>query len=204
MESETFIHKSKDKTIISKKLVVVGDGSIGKTCLLISYAKNEFPDEYIPTVFEIHVTLIEMDTCSIRFALWDTAGQEEYDSLRPLSYPNSDVILTVFSVAEMASYHNIRDRWWNEIKHYCPLSQTILVATKIDLRDDSKLLKDLEDRNNTILLRKDTLLMATKLKFDAWHECSAKTKVGLNELFSKAAKLSLEQKHSGKKKCVIL
>ena len=65
---------------------------------------------YIPTVFENYVTLVQHDSKVIELALWDTAGQEEYDRLRPLSYPESDVILIVFSVDFPTSLANVLDK----------------------------------------------------------------------------------------------
>lgn len=80
------------------KLVIVGDGACGKTSLLTVFKKGEFPTEHIPTVFETDVATLMVDEEEIELTLWDTAGQEEYDKLRPLSYPSSDVVLICFSV----------------------------------------------------------------------------------------------------------
>lgn len=80
------------------KLVVVGDGMVGKTCLLLAFSKGQFIEGYIPTVFETYVADIEVDGKPVELALWDTAGQEDYDRLRPLSYPDTDVVLMLYSV----------------------------------------------------------------------------------------------------------
>ena len=65
---------------------------------------------YVPTVFENYVTLVQFDGKTVELALWDTAGQEEYDRLRPLSYPESHVILIVFSVDFPTSLANVQDK----------------------------------------------------------------------------------------------
>ncbi len=83
---------------LRKTLVVVGDGACGKTCLLIVFSKDEFPEVCAPTVFENYVADIEVDGKQVELALWDTAGQEDYDRLRLLSSPDTDVILMCFSV----------------------------------------------------------------------------------------------------------
>ncbi|KAG7279854.1 hypothetical protein CRUP_016181 [Coryphaenoides rupestris] len=99
---------------IRKKLVIVGDGACGKTCLLIVFSKDQFPEVYVPTVFENYVADIEVDGKQVELALWDTAGQEDYDRLRPLSYPDTDVILMCFSVDSPDSLDNIPEKWTPE------------------------------------------------------------------------------------------
>jgi len=92
---------------IRKKLVVVGDGACGKTCLLIVFSKDDFPKAYIPTVFDNYVAEVQVDGVSVELALWDTAGQEEFDRLRPLSYPDTDVVLIAFAVdSQVQANHN--------------------------------------------------------------------------------------------------
>lgn len=83
------------------------------------------------------VLLLSLCTSS-EFALWDTAGQEEYDRLRPLSYQEANIILICFAVDFPASLHNVEDKWWPEIAHFCEDVPVILVATKTDLRTDQR------------------------------------------------------------------
>ncbi|KAG8904076.1 Rho GTPase [Tulasnella sp. 403] len=127
---------------LKKKLVVVGgtlsnlEGGTTRpidTTLVAPFIRQM---AYVPTVFENYVTLIQYDGKLVELALWDTAGQEEYDRLRPLSYPESDVILIVFSVDFPISLDNVTDKWYPEVSHFCPTTPLILVGTKTDLRAD--------------------------------------------------------------------
>ncbi|KAJ2994086.1 hypothetical protein HDV02_001863 [Globomyces sp. JEL0801] len=95
---------------IRKKLVIVGDGACGKTCLLIVFSKGTFPETYVPTVFENYVSDIYVDGTAVELALWDTAGQEDYDRLRPLSYPDTHVILICFAIDSPDSLENVQEK----------------------------------------------------------------------------------------------
>ncbi|WOO77502.1 GTP-binding protein rho2 [Vanrija pseudolonga] len=123
-------------TPIRRKLVIVGDGAAGKTSLLNVFAIGEFPENYEPTVFDNYVTDIELDGKPIQLALWDTAGQEEYERLRPLSYSKAHIILIAFSVDTPDSLDNVTQKWIEEVRSICGSQiPVILVACKADLRD---------------------------------------------------------------------
>lgn len=65
---------------------------------------------YVPTVFENYLAYLEIDGVALELALWDTAGQEDYDRLRPLSYPETDVILICFSIGNPDSLNSVREK----------------------------------------------------------------------------------------------
>ncbi|POW14718.1 hypothetical protein PSTT_02702 [Puccinia striiformis] len=121
---------------IRRKLVIIGDGACGKTSLLSVFAMGEFPEDYEPTIFENYVAEIRLDNKPIQLALWDTAGQEEYERLRPLSYSKSHVILIAFAIDTPDSLENVTVKWIEEVRSICgPTIPVILVGCKKDLRD---------------------------------------------------------------------
>jgi len=180
---------------MKRKIVVVGDGGCGKTCLLIVYAHNRFPEAYIPTVFENYVTNRQFDGKIVEIALWDTAGQEEYDRLRPLSYPESHVILIVFSVDFPVSLANVQDKWYPEVAHFCEGTPLILVATKTDLRRDDNTRRMLAAQGQTPVSAGQGEDVAYEIGAK-YIECSAKTGSGVQEVFALALRESMKGKWS--------
>ncbi|KAG5955186.1 Rho GTPase [Claviceps arundinis] len=99
---------SSPPNVIRRKLVIIGDGACGKTSLLSVFTLGYFPT--IPTVFENYVTDCRVDGKSVQLALWDTAGQEDYERLRPLAYSKAHVILVGFSVDMPDSLDNVKSK----------------------------------------------------------------------------------------------
>ncbi|XP_003390362.1 PREDICTED: ras-related C3 botulinum toxin substrate 1-like [Amphimedon queenslandica] len=194
------------KTERDIKCVVVGDGSVGKTCMLISYTTNSFPGEYVPTIFDNYTANVFVDGRPISLGLWDTAGQDDYDRLRPLSYPDTDVFLICFSLVNPNSFANVADKWWPEIGHHAPGVPKILVGTKLDLRDNMGELERLRSRNQKPITIAQGEAMRKKISAISYKECSALTQAGLKDIFDEAIKVVLfpEQQKKKKSKCLIL
>lgn len=159
------------KSSYNMKLVVVGDGGCGKTCMLVSYAQGKFPEIYVPTIFENYVTSVQAPNGKvIELALWDTAGQEEYDRLRPLSYPDADLIVICFAVNNLVSLQNIKEMWYPEVNHFCPGVPVLLVGTKADL--SLNIDPDLP------------IQLGTEINAIGYIQCSAKTMFNVKTVFN--------------------
>ncbi|CAK6435525.1 unnamed protein product [Pipistrellus nathusii] len=190
---------------IRKKLVIVGDGACGKTCLLLVFSKDLFPDVYIPMVFENYVADVEVDGRRVALALWDTAGQEDYDRLRPLSYPGTDVVLMCFSADSRDSLENIQEKWAPEVKHFCPKVPIVLVGNKKDIRTDKRARRELARMKQEPVRPEEGREMAHRIGAFGYVECSAKTKDGVREVFEMATRAALQARRGKKRSgCLLL
>ncbi|KAH7882109.1 ras family-domain-containing protein [Phlebopus sp. FC_14] len=172
---------------IRRKLVIVGDGACGKTSLLCSFALGEFPKEYQPTIFENYVAEIRLDGKPVQLALWDTAGQEEYERLRPLSYSKSHVILIAFAIDTPDSLENVSVKWIEEVRSICgPTIPILLVGCKADLRPPP----NSPDIGNYVS-RAQAERVASEIGARAYKECSALKIEGVDDVFEAATRASM-------------
>ncbi|KAM4527844.1 rho-related GTP-binding protein RhoF [Odontesthes bonariensis] len=191
------------------KIVIVGDGGCGKTSLLMVYAKGDFPEKYAPSVFEKYVTTISLGGKEIKLNLYDTAGQDDYDRLRPLSYQEANLILVCFDVTNPTSFENVLIKWFPEVRHFCPNIPVILIGCKTDLRKDkecARKLKALKQDPITYIQGEET---RQQMNAELYLECSAKYQENVEDLFRETTKTALvfnrkQRNHKRKRKCVVL
>lgn len=185
------------------KCVVVGDGAVGKTCLLMSYANNTFPSQYIPTVFDNYSVTVNVGEEAFTLGLFDTAGQEDYERIRPLTFPLTDIFLVCFSIVLPSSFENIKDKWVPEIVQHGPKNTPfLLVGTQMDLRNDSDTLFKLTKRKEKPITKEMGDRLAKQVNAAGYFECSALTQVGLKDVFDEAIFIALEPpKKVNKSKC---
>ena len=160
------------------KLITIGDGACGKTSILSVYKNNEFPRAHIPTVLD-NFSLFEH--CSngerIEISIWDTAGQEDYERIRELTYPGTDVVLLIYSIDLPSSLENVELLWARELKRKIPETPIILVGNKTDLRENERY------NGRRLVRREEGEEMARKIGAKCFLECSALANAGLDEIF---------------------
>ncbi|EXJ71536.1 GTP-binding protein RHO3 [Cladophialophora psammophila CBS 110553] len=197
------------KKVVQRKLVLLGDGACGKTSLLNVFTRGFFPTVYEPTVFENYVHDIFVDGIHMELSLWDTAGQEEFDRLRSLSYDDTQAIMLCFSVDNRGSLENVFTKWIAEINEHCPGVKIVLCALKCDLREEHE--KDDDDENGVpprpMIQYNEGLEVARRIGALRYLECSAMRNRGVNEAFTEAARVALQVKPARSKddsKCTLM
>ncbi|KAJ6114808.1 GTP-binding protein RHO3 [Penicillium sp. IBT 16267x] len=183
--------------VVQRKMVLLGDGACGKTSALNVFTRGE------PTVFENYVHDIFVDNVHMELSLWDTAGQEEFDRLRALSYEDTHVLMLCFSIDSSDSFENVGSKWIAEINENCPGVKVVLTALKCDLRKDDEM-----NDNPSAITFDQGLAKAKEIGAVKYLECSAVQNRGIRESFYEAAKVALDVKPVGGgssgPKCVIL
>lgn len=184
------------------KCVVVGDGAVGKTCMLYSYIENKFPTDYMPTVFDNYSANVPVDGKLINIGFWDTAGQDDYERLRPLSYKDANVVIVCFSLLNKASFDNVPTKWMDELKEHAPTAPVVLVGTMLDLKQNENYLK--ERPGTVIITPQEGEDMKNKINAYRYIECSALTQQNLKTVFDASITAALrgpvmetKKKHKG-------
>lgn len=175
----------------SRKVVVVGDGMVGKTALLQAYVLDKFQSDYIPTVFETTAKHVQLaDGRQVTLGLWDTGGQEEFDQIRQLAYPGASLILLCYSVDCPTSLDNIMQTWYSEVKAYCPSVPLILVGCKSDRR--FSIPTDVFGMNEECIPPGKADAIGKQIGAQIHLECSAFTRSNVETVFQLAARFILD------------
>ncbi|XP_071735311.1 protein ALTERED PHOSPHATE STARVATION RESPONSE 1-like isoform X1 [Rutidosis leptorrhynchoides] len=170
--------------------------------------EEDHEDDYVPTVFDNFSANVVVNGSTVNLGLWDTAGQEDYNRLRPLSYRGADVFILAFSLISKASYENVSKKWIPELKHYAPGVPIVLVGTKLDLRDDKQFFVDHPGATPITTAQGEELKKT--IGAPEYVECSSKTQLNVKQVFDAAIKVVLQppktkkKKGKGQKACSIL
>ncbi|CAN7012887.1 unnamed protein product [Brassica rapa subsp. trilocularis] len=156
-----------------------------------------YPD-YVPTVFDNFSANVVVNGATVNLGLWDTAGQEDYNRLRPLSYRGADVFILAFSLISKASYENVSKKWIPELKHYAPGVPIILVGSKLDLRDDKQFFVDHPGAVPITTAQGEELRKL--IDAPTYIECSSKSQENVKAVFDAAIRVVLQPPKQKKKK----
>jgi len=201
-ENTTERTKKRDPGKITRaiKVALVGDGTVGKTCMLMSYVCQAFMEDYIPTMFDNFSAIEQIDGELVNVILWDTAGQEDYETIRTTTcFPNTHIFIVCFSVVHPDSFHNVKQKWLEELKKASPDTPFILVGTKTDLREKEDIVKKLAEKNKEPISSKEGKKRAKEIKAKAYVECNAKDLNSVNEVFRTALKIVMDPLKDQKK-----
>ena len=173
---------------------------------LITYSTNRFPIIHSP-----YLTQVEN---SNQFKFWIfiwiiniffiKAGQEGFDQLRPIAYPQTDVFLVCFSTVFPSSLVNIQKQWISEIRKYCPTTPFLLVGTKIDLRNSPEEIERLAKKKERPISYEEGLKVAKQLKAVKYVECSSLNQQGIRDVFDEAILTVLNKPKANSSKCIVL
>jgi Ras-related protein Rab-2A len=176
------LNKDPGNLELSFKILIIGDSSVGKSCLALRATKGSFNTLYTPTVgFEFFNFYLKIEEENIKLQIWDTCGQEVYRSLISSFYRNSSLAIIVYAIDNLESFNNI-ENWLNELKiKGNPDISIILVGNKLDLEDKRQITKEMNsdfcDNHN--------------IRY--FFETSAKTGFNAKNVFIEAAKILYEE-----------
>ena len=168
---------------LSFKLIVIGDVSVGKSCLTMKATKDYFENYYSPTVgFEFYNFNCKINEQNIKLSIWDTCGQEEYRSLIQNFYRNSSLAILVYAIDNKTSFENL-EKWLTEIKARAnPDIKIFLIGNKIDLEEKRQISYKTGEK------------FSNENNINFFLETSAKTGINVQDVFLNAAKI-LYQDH---------
>ncbi|KAM5526757.1 GTP-binding protein rho2 [Fusarium oxysporum f. sp. phaseoli] len=191
---------------IRRKLVIIGDSACGKTSLLSMFTLGNFPASQVPTVFENYITNCIVDGRAVEFALWDTAGLEGYEPLRPLAYSHANIILIGFSLEDLCSLDNVKCKWSKEATRLCPGVSVVLVGLKKDVREDPTATRNIGKNSLRCVTEHEGEIVAYEIGAKTYLECSSLSGEGVDTVFEVASRVALlaVRKVKGEGCCPIL
>jgi len=179
------------------KCVVVGDKDVGKTSVLLSYTKKAAGPQSVTIFVNLSLKLM-VGKRVVSLNIWDTAGQDEVNRLRPLAYARTDVFLVVFAIDQPDSLSSVLKKWAPELQHHSDNSLVLLVGNKADLRDSKEAQARLMNEGQEMVCREEAVAVAKEIGARGYYECSARTMEGVKTVFDEAIQGVLDRKTNEK------
>ena len=158
----------------------------GKTTMLVSFTSNATLADYQPTVYDNYNAITMHNDKPVSLHISDTAGQEDYDHLRPLAYPQTDCFLLCFSLVSQVALSNVKSKWAPELQKYAPGVPIILVGTKKDLLQDTQHLQQMRQKGFEPVSTQQGQEVADAIGAYKYIEMSSLTQENLKSVFDNA------------------
>ncbi|MHA1626675.1 MAG: GTP-binding protein [Candidatus Asgardarchaeia archaeon] len=162
------------------KVIVIGDGMVGKTSLTLRFSQGTFREQYLMTIgVEFAIKVIKVNDSYLKLQIWDTGGQERFSHVRPLYYRGASGGLVCFDITNRTSFENV-GKWIKEAKRYAGDIPFVLVGTKYDLNYQRK------------VNREEAMALAESYGIP-FYETSAKTGYNVDAVFEELARMILHR-----------
>jgi len=166
---------------IKLKLLIIGDTSVGKSSILLTYTDNYFPEAHLATIgVEYKVKELKTDKYKVILQIWDTAGQERFRSITKSFFRNTNGILFVYDITDRKTFQSVKD-WIKDSELHGSGFEKVLCGNKIDLEEDRQVPYD------------ELVEYGMKKKIEVL-ETSAKNRTNIDESFKKLVDLILSNK----------
>ena len=164
------------------KIIIIGDSGVGKTNFMFRFADNTFNSLHVSTVgldYKSKIIILPSSKKKVKIQIWDTAGQERYMALNKSSFQKVQGIIIMYDLTDRKSFENI-DKWLNIVSQNFPGKSMILVANKLDLSDEKRIVTEEEGQK---------LAEENNVKF---FEGSGQTGENVEEIFTELAEMIYE------------
>lgn len=187
-----------------RKILLIGDSGVGKSCLLVRFVDDTFSPSFITTIgIDFKIKTIDINGKKIKLQLWDTAGQERFRTITTAYYRGADGVVLVYDVQDEKTFADARDVWYNTImENALPECQLILVGNKADVDSTEGEGGEESNKQGRAVSYEEGESLAKSLGM-AFVEASAKTNKNVDEVFFTLVKMieeKLENKEDGANK----
>lgn len=164
------------------KLLLIGDSGVGKSCLLLRFSDDQFTTSFITTIgIDFKIRTVELDGKRVKLQIWDTAGQERFRTLTSSYYRGAQGIVFVYDITRRDTFDDLAEIWQREVDMYSTVEDCvkIVIGNKVDRAEQRAV-----SREEGMAFARDNGCL--------FLECSAKTKVSVQEAFEELVRGVLE------------
>ena len=194
----------KKKDTLTRKIILLGDSYTGKSSILKNI--SEYSEDYITE--QIGANKFEIKTCidqvGLRLIVWDGVVSGYKTDYRSIVYKDTDMVIICYSVDSNLTFSNVEKKWIPELNEYCPNIPYILLANKIDLRQNKTVMERLKSWDEHLITKDEGICIAQRTCCRSFLECSGTSKTGLDDLVKLTVETITHKYKKKSKECTIL